>query len=82
MAGYAATSRAEDGCVFFDIGPLDGDPDGVIVIECWQSAQAHAEHAATEHYKTFGSIFAEMVQKAVFDEMDVSQANTVRIGEA
>jgi quinol monooxygenase YgiN len=76
---FIATSRAEAGCVYYDQGPLHGDPDGMIIVECWATPQAHAAHVAASHFKAFGPVFEKHVLKAIFEEMDVGDVNNVVI---
>ena len=33
-ARFIETSRAEDGCVYYDQGPIHGDPNGIVLVEC------------------------------------------------
>ena len=35
------TSLAENGCLVYEVGVSDTDPDTVFVIELWSSAEAH-----------------------------------------
>jgi quinol monooxygenase YgiN len=70
-AAYTATSRGEPGCVYYDMGPMHGDPNGVILIECWESAQTHAAHLTQPQRAAIGPIFEEHVLRATFEEMDV-----------
>jgi len=70
-AAYTATSRGEPGCVYYDAGPMDGGPDGIILIECWESAQAHAAHLTGPERPTIEAIFGRHALRATFEEMDV-----------
>jgi quinol monooxygenase YgiN len=76
---YVATSRAEAGCVYFDQGPMPDDPDGIVLIECWQTPAHHAAHGAAPHVKAFGPTFETYVRKAIFDEIDAEGINPIVI---
>jgi quinol monooxygenase YgiN len=69
-AGYVAFSRSEAGCLYYDQGPIDGHPDGIILIECWETPEAHAAHLARPERDLIGPIFDKHVVRATFEEMD------------
>jgi len=73
---YTATSRAEDGCVYFDQGPMPNDPDGIVLVECWQTPAHHAAHVAAPHFKAFGPTFEKYARKAIFHEIDADDARS------
>jgi quinol monooxygenase YgiN len=81
-SAYIATSRAEAGCIYYDEGLDRGDPDGVIVIECWETPKAHAAHTRAPHFAAFGPVFGDYVASAHFEEMNVGEVNDVVIGGA
>lgn len=70
-ASYTAGSRAEQGCLYYEQARMDVDPDGIVLIECWESAAAHAAHLARPERATIGPIFEQHVLKATFEEFDV-----------
>lgn len=70
-AAYNATSRAEAGCLYYEQGIAHHDADEVILIECWESPEAHAAHLANPARQTIGPIFEKHVLRATFEEMDV-----------
>jgi quinol monooxygenase YgiN len=70
FAAYNATSRAERGCLYYEQAAADHDPDEVILIECWESAEAHAAHLAHPARASTGPIFEKHVLRATFEEMD------------
>lgn len=71
-AAYVALSRTEPGCVYYDLSAVDGDADGVTLIECWASPEAHAAHLARPEREAAGPPFTECVLSATFEEMDVA----------
>ena len=78
-ARFIETSRAEDGCVYYDEGPMDGDPSGIVLVECWTTAAHHAAHTAAPHFKEFGPVFEKYVLKATFEEIDSEKVNPILI---
>jgi quinol monooxygenase YgiN len=79
-SAYIAASRAEPGCLYYDEGLDREDPDGLIVIECWETPEAHANHTKAPHFAAFGPVFGKYVASAHFEEMNVGDVNDVRIG--
>jgi len=78
-ARYIETSRAEDGCVYFDEGSMDGDPNGIVLVECWTTAAHHAAHTTAPHFKEFRPVFEKYVLKASFEEIDSEKINPIVI---
>jgi len=42
-------TRAEDGCLLYDLHEHTDDPDVLVFYEIWASPAAHAAHDETEH---------------------------------
>lgn len=80
--GYVVTSRAEAGCLYYRHGPDHEDPNGVIVVECWETPDHHAAHTKAPHFAAFGPVFEKYVASAHFEEMNVGDVNDVIIGES
>ena len=78
-ARYIETSRAEDGCVYYDEGPMHGDPNGILLVECWTTAAHHSAHTAAPHFKEFGPMFEKYALKATFEEIDSEKINAIVI---
>ena len=66
----ARGSRAEAGCVRFDLFQRNDDPNRYVLIEVFQSAEAQSEHFASPHFK----VWKEAVDGAFVDT--ASQALT------
>ena len=47
-------SRAEAGCLTFDVSRSIEDPSAFVLYEEWRDQAALDEHYATEHFKKFG----------------------------
>jgi quinol monooxygenase YgiN len=48
------SSRAEMGCITFDVSRSIDDPNAFVLYEEWRDQAALDEHYATEHFQTFG----------------------------
>jgi quinol monooxygenase YgiN len=48
-----AASRAETGCVAYEMTRDLGDPDVMHAFECWESEALLADHQQTPHFKAF-----------------------------
>jgi quinol monooxygenase YgiN len=46
---FAAVTRAEDGCLFFEMTASADDPDMVVIVQSFRDAAAHAAHTASLH---------------------------------
>jgi len=49
----AGPSRAEAGCILYDVCRSTTDPDALFVLEEWESQAALDEHMATPAFKAF-----------------------------
>jgi quinol monooxygenase YgiN len=55
----AAKSRQEAGVARFDVIQQTDDPTRFILMEAYRSAEGHAQHKETEHYKTWNAKVAD-----------------------
>lgn len=76
-AGYVSASRAEEDCVYYEQGPMHGNPDGIVLVECWKTAEGHAAHLASAYAKAFGPTAQKYILRGEFQEMDVNNPNNV-----
>jgi len=51
LAGLVAPSRAEAGCLRYDLHRRVDDPATFVFLEAWESPQAHAAHKETPHFQ-------------------------------
>ena len=66
---HAAATRQEAGCLFFDQGLSVDQPDTVMFVECFKSAEAHEVHQATPHMRVFMANAADMIAEAKFENI-------------
>jgi quinol monooxygenase YgiN len=52
LNALAAASRAEEGCVGYEIYQSTVEPTRLMIVETWASDEALTAHQATEHYTT------------------------------
>jgi len=50
----AEATRQEPGCIEYDYMLSPEDPDGVLVVERWESLDKALAHMQTEHFKVLG----------------------------
>ena len=51
MREMIALTKAEDGCVAYDL--YESDTGAVVMLEIWESKEALDKHMQTEHFKKF-----------------------------
>jgi quinol monooxygenase YgiN len=49
LLGMLTPTRAEDGCILFELHQVEGSPDEFFVFERWVSTEAHRKHSETAH---------------------------------
>jgi quinol monooxygenase YgiN len=74
---YVAASRADAGCVYFDMAPMPDNPDGVVMVECWETQDAHKAHLATAYATAFNPTAGALILKGEFQEMNVDKPDNV-----
>jgi len=61
-----AAARQEDGCISYELFESTTDPNRVVFVEQWQSAECLPLHSKSDHMKAFGRVaikcFAAPVQ--------------------
>ena len=53
-------TRAEDGCLRYDLHEATDDPDVLVFYEVWTTPAAHAAHDATDHVTSFVARIPEL----------------------
>jgi quinol monooxygenase YgiN len=65
LLGMLAPTRAEDGCILYDLHQVEGSPDEFFVFERWASAEAHHKHLETPHFKELIAVQPNLVAQLV-----------------
>ncbi len=66
---FAAATRQEKGCVFFEINLSREQPNCTVIAECFQSGEAHDEHHKTPHAKAFFEKTAGILVEGRFENI-------------
>ena len=74
---YVAASRADAGCVYFDITSKPDDPDGLVIIEHWADLATHVAHQERDYSAAFRPVAGQYFLHAEFEEMTVPNVETV-----
>jgi quinol monooxygenase YgiN len=69
LNGLLAPTRAEAGCVVYDLHVDNTDPAFFMFYEIWESREAWLRHMESPHLKAHGSASEGMVAKVVLNEM-------------
>jgi quinol monooxygenase YgiN len=51
-----AATRAEKGCISYDLFESTTDPDKLVFVEQWESAEHLPQHSKSDHMKAFGRV--------------------------
>ena len=51
LGELATATRAEPGCILYEVGRNEADPDRFVIVERFVSHAAFETHQATDHYK-------------------------------
>lgn len=62
-----AATRAEPGCLRYDLLVAGGDPCAFLLLEAWASAQALAEHQQSPHIAAFRALAGPLLAGSVVD---------------
>jgi quinol monooxygenase YgiN len=65
MQQFAATTRAEDGCLFFSVAMEDAAAGRILVAERWRDQQALTTHLAAPETQAFVKIWARRMKGEV-----------------
>jgi quinol monooxygenase YgiN len=61
LLDLTVATRAEDGCLLYDLHEDVDDPDVLAFYEIWATPAAHAAHDATPHVQGFVARFDELL---------------------
>jgi quinol monooxygenase YgiN len=65
LEGLLAPTRAEAGCLNYDLFQSDSDPTHFVFYENWQSDADLERHAQTPHIKASGGLLTGLLQEPV-----------------
>ncbi|MDQ0321404.1 quinol monooxygenase YgiN [Pararhizobium capsulatum DSM 1112] len=59
-----AETRAEDGCIYYELYQKPGEPETLVFVENWSSRVALQAHFETAHIAAFGKATADLVAES------------------
>jgi quinol monooxygenase YgiN len=71
LTAMVAPSKAEDGCIFYDIFQYENNRRKFSAIESWRDEAALDGHKSTEHYKVYKSSFEQYCDHKYTDELEI-----------
>ncbi len=66
-----APSKAEDGCLLYDIFQFKNEPEKFIVVESWRDEKALDGHKASDHYKHYKTNFEQFCAQKYSDDLEI-----------
>ncbi|MBU0720306.1 antibiotic biosynthesis monooxygenase [bacterium] len=71
LAAMVKPSKAEDGCLFYEIVQYKENPRKFMAIETWRDEAALEGHKASAHYGVYKSSFEPYCEKKYTNELEV-----------
>ncbi len=71
LSAMVKPSKAEEGCVFYEIFQYEKNPKKFMAVETWASEKALDGHKASSHYKIYKSSYEPYCAKKYSDELEV-----------
>jgi quinol monooxygenase YgiN len=69
FGSYARACLAEEGCLFFEVGPSIHDENVVVVTECFASPEAHDRHLEGASFLAFRDGLADFCLRGNFENV-------------
>ena len=71
LSAMVKPSKAEEGCVFYEIFQYENNPKKFMAVETWADEKALDGHKASAHYKIYKSSYEPYCFKKYSDELEV-----------
>ncbi|MFT7859442.1 MAG: putative quinol monooxygenase [Sulfurimonas sp.] len=71
LSAMVVPSKAEKGCVFYEIVQYQNNPRKFMAIETWEDDAALDGHKASAHYAVYKSSYEPYCEKKYTDELEV-----------
>ena len=71
LSAMVQPSKAEEGCVFYEIFQYENNPKKFMAVETWESEAALDGHKTSPHYKVYKSSYEPYCEKKYTDELEV-----------
>ena len=71
LTAMVAPSKAEKGCLFYEIFQYKNEPRRFMAVETWEDEAALDGHKASEHYAVYKSSYEPYCEDKYTDELEV-----------
>jgi len=71
LSAMVKPSKAEDGCLFYEIFQYINRPEKFMAVETWRDNKALDGHKASEHYKIYKSSYEQYCLDKYSNELEV-----------
>ncbi len=71
LSAMVVPSKAEEGCIFYEIFQYENDRKRFMAIETWRDEKALDGHKASAHYKTYKSSYEVYCEDKYSDELEI-----------
>lgn len=71
LTAMVEPSKAENGCVFYEIFQYENEPRRFMAVETWADESALDGHKASAHYKIYKSSYEAYCEDKYTDELEV-----------
>jgi len=71
LSAMVIPSKAEDGCLFYEIVQYKEKSEKFMAVETWENEAALDGHKASAHYKIYKSSYEPYCQDKYSDELEV-----------
>ncbi len=71
LSAMVVPSKAEDGCIFYDIFQYENNRRKFMAVETWRDEAALDGHKASAHYKIYKTSYEPYCDDKYSDELDV-----------
>jgi len=71
LSAMVVPSKAEEGCLFYEIFQYENDRRRFMAVETWESAKALDGHKTSVHYGIYKASYEPYCDKKYTDELEV-----------
>lgn len=71
LSAMIKPSKAEDGCLFYDIFQLENNRKKFMAVETWRDKKALDGHKTSAHYKVYKSSYEPYCEDKYSDELEI-----------
>ena len=71
LSAMVVPSKAEEGCIFYEIFQYKNNPRKFMAYESWESEEALDGHKSTAHYAVYKSSYEPYCEHKYSDELEV-----------